>query len=51
MKSLMTQMDQLVYQAYELSAVDVETIESAIHHLPDLEISPEFLIDPELIDS
>lgn len=51
MKSLMNQVDQLVYQAYELSEVDVETIEAIIDYLPDQDIGPESLIDPELIDS
>jgi adenine-specific DNA-methyltransferase len=50
-KSLMTQLDQLVYQAYHLSAVDIETIETVIHNLSDLEISPEFVLDSDLIDS
>lgn len=47
MKSLMSDIDKLVYQAYNLSIVDIETIETVIHHLPDSELSSEFLIDSE----
>jgi hypothetical protein len=51
MKSLMNQVDRLVYQAYELSAVDVETIEAIIDYYPDQDISSESLIDLDLTES
>ena len=50
MKSLMNDLDKLVYQAYDLSKVDVETIETVINHLSDSQFSAESLIDPEFID-
>ena len=50
MKSLMNDLDKLVYKAYDLSKVDVETIETVINHLSDSQFSAESLIDPEFID-
>jgi hypothetical protein len=50
MKSLISDTDKLVYQAYNLSMADIETIETVIHHLSDPELSSESLIDSELND-
>ena len=50
MKTFMSDVDKLVYEAYELTAVDVETIESEIHHIPNSETSSEFLNDSQLSD-
>lgn len=46
-KSLLSDLDKLVYQTYNLSMVDIETIETMIHELPDTGLSSESLIDSE----
>jgi adenine-specific DNA-methyltransferase len=50
MTSLISDIDKLVYQAYNLSMADIETIETVIHHLPDAELISESLTDSELND-
>jgi len=49
-KSIMSEIDKLVYQAYDLNSIDVETIENAINRLSSMDIGTGTLVDPELID-
>jgi adenine-specific DNA-methyltransferase len=49
--SLISQVDQLVFQAYRLSTVDIEIIKASLDYIPDQDLGPESLIDTELTDS